>query len=157
MPNENNKKYDKVNFVTKNNYFQFENSSTSYTHKIVRIALRLVNSFLSRFIGVKVESASPRNPELVNYVIDQELEEIKLQNLSLKLFEFFKDGEIICVLSDLRKYIKDFDSLFRNTKLDNNFGGMGYNSGLITFVFACIVARKSLMNRVFGKDSLLKF
>ena len=60
----------------------------------------------------------------------------------MKLFEFFKDGGIICVQSDLCKYIKDFDSLFRNTKLDNNFGGMGYNSGLITFVFACMVGPK---------------
>jgi hypothetical protein len=142
MPNENSKKFDKNNFVTKNNYFQFKKSSNPYTHKIVRRPLRLVNSVLSRFFGVKVISASPRNPELDNYIVDQELKEIKLKNLSLKLCEFFKDGGIICQQSQLQKYIKDFDSLFRNIKLDNNFGGMGYNSGLIIFVFACIVDPK---------------
>jgi hypothetical protein len=142
MPNENSKKFNKDNFVTKNNYFRFENSSTSPTYKVVRIAIRLLNSILSGFFGIKVISANPRNSELVNYVVDHKLEEMKLQNLSLKLCEFFKDGGIICQQSELRKYITDFDVLFRNSKLDNNFGGMGYNSGLITFVFACIVGPK---------------
>ena len=142
MPNENSKKSDKDNFVTNNSFFQFENSSNASTYKIVRIALRSLNSVLSKFFGVKVISAIPRNTELNSYIDDQKLEEIKLQNLGLKLCEFFKDCGITCQEIELRKYIKDFDSLFRSIKLDNNFGGMGYNSGLITFVFACIIDPK---------------
>lgn len=142
MVDKNSEKFDKVNFVTKSSYFYFEDSKVLWTHKKLIKVIQILNSILKYLFSLKVISAKPRHLEFDNYIVDQKLEEIKLQNLSLKLCQLFKDGGVTCLQGELRKYIKDFDSLFRNMKFDNNFGGMGYNSGLITFVFACVVGPK---------------
>lgn len=131
----NHKKFDKKEFVTNNEYFYFETFKSPFIKLISLGIVRFLNNSLIKILGLKIVKNSQIQAELASYILDENLDNIKLDSLSLELQNFFSHGDLFCEISTLKRMIKDYDYTFRNSAIKNNLGGMGYNSGLLTYIF----------------------
>jgi hypothetical protein len=129
------KKFNKKDYVTKNDYFYFETSKRRFIKLISLGIVRFLNNSLIKIFGLKIVKNSHIQAELTNYILDKNLDNIKLDMLSLEIQNFFSHGNLFCEISTLKKIIKNYDYIFRNSAIKNNLGGMGYNSGLVTYIF----------------------
>jgi hypothetical protein len=133
------KRYNKREFVTKNDYFKFQIVKTTYLKKLISKIFELLNNILLKLFGLRIVKDLQIHAEHTSFILDKDLKKIKYDLLSIELQRFFFQGGLFCNISELRKFIEDYDCMFRTLDIKNNIGGMSYNSGLVTYIFLSII------------------
>ena len=133
-------KTDKNNGITHTKYWSFINFdkkrySTNFSLRVIKFLKNLINKgFLNKFgFEIKRKEMSFR-PEQRSYTDNSQILSLRNDQIANFLIRFGSNHSIGFEKQELLKNIQLYDSIFKNEKISNLNGGMGFNNGLFLFI-----------------------
>ena len=134
-------KPDKFNIVTHTKYWKYDNGKRNLSNLSAKIKIFLkfvINKiFLSNFGLAIVKTITTFRSEQNSYSNNLDILSIRNNNIADHIVSFGESYGINFIKSDLLSIIKHYEKLYRDVKIKNLNGGMGYNNGLFFYILVC--------------------
>ena len=131
-------KTDKLNSITHTHYWSYKNNkffSNSFFGKIKLFFKYVINSLLLNNFGYAlVQKISTYRKEQRSYSKNIEVLSFRNEQISDYLFQFGSEFGIKFEKTKLLTSIRRYEEIFRNSKIKDLNGGLGFNNGLFFYV-----------------------
>lgn len=129
-------KINKSKFITYTKYWTINLDKRKKTQSSFLILIqKLINKFILNILGLELRSNSvSQRLEQISYTKDTNILKLRDNKIAKFLLEFGVIHNINFNEYKLRKNLIKFDQIFREEKITDLNGGMGYNNGLFLFI-----------------------
>ncbi len=134
-------KPDKFNIITHTKYWKYTHGDRNLSHLSVKIKYFLkfiINRlFLKNFGLAIVRTISTFRSEQNSYSNNSEILSIRNNDIANYIINFGASNGIDFDKQILLSNIEQYENLYREVKINNLNGGMGYNNGLFIYILIC--------------------
>ena len=142
-------KPDKFNSVTHTHYWSYKNNkffSENYLSKIKSFLKYVINTLFLKNLGYQiVQKFSNYRKEQRSYLKNLEILSSRNKQISDHLFKFGLSIGVEFEKTKLFNCIDRYEKIFRNSKIRDLNGGLGFNNGLFFYVLICHFQPKKIL------------
>ena len=137
----------KAKSITFTRYWRFSSRShEGASFGMKRLVKKIVNDWFLSIAGLKVVAdVSSFRPEQQSYLLDEEMIESRNARISDFLCEYFGSYGLNLDLSLCRNSVERYEQIFRDDRVSDLNGGMGFNNGLILFVLVTFFSPRRII------------
>ena len=133
--------------VTITKYWWFKDGMPkSKVDGLKSITKKLINNLFLNKVGFKlIKNTSAFRPEQRYYISDEKVLRIRNSKISNYLCEYFKSFGVVIGIDFCQSQIIHYERIFRDAKISDLNGGMGFNNGLILFILTALLDPKKII------------
>ena len=135
--------YKKEKHFTKSNYWNFVNKK-EFTHDFFFVVKKFIKTVLQKYFKIKIQNISNKqfDQSFVSYPNNNKIIKSQTYLICKVLNGFFSRLNLHYTNTDYLKIFNIYKKIFKNSKIKNLEGGIGFNNGLFIFTFNKLLNKK---------------